>query len=183
MPEKLDPFQRLSGFEAPQMLFRNERGMAGVEFALIASVLCYLVLNGIDVARYAWIRMQVDNASQIGAQAAWKTCDPNKIPVSKKCPDFNAAITAAVQSSSLQPSAILQGASAGYYCVDAVEALKFVAELTPPSNCQATGRVDLTPGYYAVVEIRYTFAPLFADLTVAKLFSPSITKTARVRLL
>jgi Flp pilus assembly protein TadG len=168
---------------AQQLFLRDERGMAGIEFTLIVSVLCFLFLNGIDVARYAWIRMQVENAAQIGAQAAWRTCDPNNLPVSCKSSAFTTPVTAAIQSTSLQTAVTLQTATAGYYCVDAAVGLKLVADTTPPSNCQTTGRVDLTPGYYAQVGVSYTYAPLFADLTIARLFSTLVTKTARVRLL
>jgi Flp pilus assembly protein TadG len=156
--------------------------MAGIEFTLIATVLVFLVLNGIDVARYAWTRMQVENAAQIGAQAAWKACDPEKLPVASKCAGFTAAVTAAVQSTSLQTAVTLQGTAPGFYCVDATDGLKFVAATTPPSDCRATGRADLLPGYYAEVTVTYTFIPLFADLTVARMFSNSVTKTSRVRL-
>ena len=56
----------------------DHRGVAGIEFALVAGVLCILLINGIEIARYAYTAMQVQNAAQIGAQSAWKACDPNK---------------------------------------------------------------------------------------------------------
>ena len=66
--------------------WNDHRGVAGIEFALVAGALCILLLNGIEVARYAYTVMQVQNAAQIGAQAAWKACDPTKeLPATTKC--------------------------------------------------------------------------------------------------
>src|SRR5881392_2313137 len=42
---------------------RCASGVAAVEFAVIASVLCVLILNIVDVGRYAYERMQLDSAA------------------------------------------------------------------------------------------------------------------------
>src|SRR5258706_12323018 len=53
---------------------REQRGAAAVEFAMVLTLLTVPVLNVVDLAFYAWDRMQLDNAAQVGAQAAWATC-------------------------------------------------------------------------------------------------------------
>jgi Flp pilus assembly protein TadG len=160
----------------------DERGIAGTEFALVATVLCFLLLNGIEFARYAWVQMQVENAAQMGAQAVWRACDPNKLPLNPRCPGYETAVDAAIRSTSLGSGVTRQGLTSGYYCVDTADGLKLVATASPPANCSATGRLDLAPGYFAETTATYTYAPLFADLTIAKLFNTSVTKTARMRL-
>jgi len=50
-------------------------GAAAAEFALLLSLLVIPTLNVADLAIYAWDRMQLENAAQMAAQAAWETCD------------------------------------------------------------------------------------------------------------
>jgi Flp pilus assembly protein TadG len=167
-----------------QAAWRDERGIAGVEFALIMSALCFLLLNGADVARYAWIRMQVENAAQVGAQAAWKTCDPDKLPVSTKCPELNGKVTAAVQSTSLGGNVQLQGApTEGYYCLDTSNNLQPVGTVSsPPSNCAATNRATLLPGDYIKVDVTYQYRPLINGFSIGGYLRTPITETAFLRL-
>jgi Flp pilus assembly protein TadG len=164
--------------------WHDERGIAGVEFALIVSALCFLLLNGADVARYAWIRMQVENAAQVGAQAAWKTCDPDKLPVSTKCPDLNGKVTAAVQSTSLGSNVQLQGTpTEGYYCLDTSNNLQPVGTVSsPPSTCAATGRSTLLPGDYIKVDVTYQYRPLINGFSIGGYLRTPITETAFLRL-
>ena len=95
-------------------------GAAGIEFALVAGTLCLIMLNAFDVANYIYKRMQVENAAQMGAQAAWKTCDPTMLPATKLCAGLNTAVTAAVQSTSLGQGVTLEpgSLSEGYFCLD-----------------------------------------------------------------
>src|SRR6202043_3818562 len=84
--------------------FRDDRrGVAAVEFAGAAVFLVFGVLNAIDMGYYTYQRMEVENAAQVGAQAAWNTCyDPTyMLPATQKCSGLNAAITTAIQSTSL----------------------------------------------------------------------------------
>lgn len=171
-------------------VMRDERGMAGVEFAVVMGTLCFLLFNGVEVARYAWIRMQVENAAQAGAQAAWKTCDPSKLPVVVpnktpevwNCPELVDEVTDAIKGTSLNGSVEFAGWSEGYYCANASDELQSVGTLdSPPKNCTGTGRPELIPGDYIQIDVKYTYDPLFADLTVIRFFSRSIEKTARMR--
>jgi Flp pilus assembly protein TadG len=167
-------------------LWRNRDGVAGIEFAVIAGVLIFLLLNGIDVARYAHIKMQVENAAQAGAQAAWKACDPAKLPATILCSGLTAAITAAITSTSLGTGVQLQSGSPseGYYCLDNSGGLRPVGNLsTKPDDCTDVNMPQLKPGNYIKVHVTYSYAPLFSELTVARFFGTSIASSAHMRLL
>src|ERR1700736_1210431 len=86
-----------------RMLRRDRRGTAAIEFAGVALFLVACLLNAVDVGRFIYQRMQVEYGAQVGAQAAWKTCyDPGTmLPATLNCPKLTAAITAAIQSTSL----------------------------------------------------------------------------------
>ena len=77
------------GRSALARLRRDNRGLAAIEFGLIASFLAMAVLNVADISVFMYDRLQVNNATQAGAQAAWETCDLNHLPVSTKCPAMN----------------------------------------------------------------------------------------------
>lgn len=162
------------------------RGAAGIEFAFVASILCLLMLNVFDVANYIYKRMQVENAAQMGAQAAWKACDPTKLPATKHCTGLETAITAAVQSTSLGNGIVLQpGAlSEGYFCLDSTGTLQPVGTLDArPVDCSATSLPNAQPGNYLTVSVTYSYRPVFSDITVARFFGTPIQSTSRMRLL
>ena len=51
----------------------DQRGVAAIEFALFGGLMSLAMLNVTDIAVYIYQRMQVEYATQMGAQAAWKT--------------------------------------------------------------------------------------------------------------
>ncbi|WP_246812096.1 TadE/TadG family type IV pilus assembly protein [Microvirga sp.] len=162
------------------------RGAAGIEFALVASTLCLLVLNIFDVANYIYTRMQVENAAQMGAQAAWKTCDPTTLPATKLCAGLGTAVTAAVQSTSLGNTVSLQSGalSEGYYCLNPSGDLQPVGTLDArPVDCSATSMPNLQPGNYIKVSVTYSYRPLFSGLTVARFLETPVQSTSYMRLL
>jgi Flp pilus assembly protein TadG len=166
--------------------WEDRRGVSGIEFGLVGGSLCLLLLNGVDVARYFYSRMQVENAAQMGAQAAWKSCDPAKLPAKTQCSGLTNAVTAAVQSTSLGSKVSLRSGSPseGYYCLDKFNALQPVGSLSArPVDCSATAMPHLVPGDYIKVDVTYSYTPLFLDLTLARLFETPVTKTAYMRLL
>jgi Flp pilus assembly pilin Flp len=170
----------------PSRLWHDNRGVAGIEFAIVVGSLCLIMMNAVDVAHYIFTRMQVENAAQMGAQAAWKSCDPVKLPAVKACTGLAKAITAAVQSTSLSNGVQLQpgSPSEGYFCLESSGALKPVGSLTSrPVNCSMTGMPNLQPGDYIAVSVTFAYRPLFDDLTVARFFTTPITQTAHMRLL
>lgn len=166
-------------------LWRDCRGVAGIEFAFIAGFLCLTVVNVSDVSVYLYKRMQVENAALVGAMSALKACDPSHLPATVNCPGLTAAVTAAVQSTSLGNAVSLSGAvSEGYYCVNSSNALQFMSDVSNrPANCSAAGMTALQPADYVQVAVTFTYSPMFTGLSVAGLFPTPITKTAMVRML
>ena len=161
------------------------RGVAGVEFALIGGFLCVAVVNVADIGIYLYKRMNVENAALVGAMSALKACDSNYLPATVNCPGLTAAVTAAIQSTSLGTAVTLSSAvSEGYYCVNASNALQYVSSVaSKPANCSAAGMPALQPADYVQVAVTFSYTPIFAGLSVAGLFPTPITKTAMVRML
>ena len=79
-------------------LLADRAGTAAIEFGLIASTLLLIMLNGVEVARYYYGKMQLQNAVQMAGQAVWDHCDTTaKIPTSA-CSGVSTKITNALQS-------------------------------------------------------------------------------------
>ena len=166
-------------------LRKDVRGLAAIEFALIAGFLCYALLNVADVAIFLFDKVQVNNATQMGVQAAWATCDLNHLPATNRCPSMNSAITTAVQSTGLGNSVTLQSGSPseGYYCVNSSGLLTWVSDVnSPPNDCSAVGSAGTFPADYVKVQTTYTYAPIFPGLSVAGVLPTSITAISYVRL-
>jgi Flp pilus assembly protein TadG len=149
-------------------LVRNRRGSAAVEFAMVATLLMAGVLNAVDLSYYLFTRMQVENAAEMGAQAAWKACDPAALPATRNCPRLTAAVSAAVQSTALGARvSLLPGSpTEGYYCVDASNALQPVGTLSSkPVDCSAAGDASVQPGDYLQVQVTSVYTPLFPGIS------------------
>src|ERR1700720_1184339 len=82
-------------------LRKDRSGVAAIEFAFIAGFLSLAVLNVSDTGIYLYKRMEVENAALVGTMSALKACDPVHLPATVNCPGLNAAVTAAIQSTSL----------------------------------------------------------------------------------
>jgi Flp pilus assembly protein TadG len=184
---------RLTQFRGlPGDFLLDRRGAAAVEMALVVVLLTIPLLNITDLGIYAYRRMLVENAAQAGAEEAWSFCNTAaKLPATDttKCPGFSAAVTTAVQSTSLA-SSVTQAAGSpaeGYYCATTSGALSLVA--TPPAARPATcaavaGASDpnAPPGDYVQVSVTYTFTSPFSGVSVASLLPSAITKTTMTRL-
>ena len=81
----------------------DQRGVSAIEFSFFAGLLSLGALNTADVSIYIYQRMELENATQMGAQAARSTCDPSagQLPATTNCPGLVNAVTAAVRSTSL----------------------------------------------------------------------------------
>ena len=169
-----------------RVLRQDCRGVAAVEFAFIAGFLSLAVANVSDISIYLYKRMEVENAALVGTMNALKACDPSHLPATVYCPGLTAAVTAAIQSTSLGSAVTLSGGAVteGYYCVNASGALQYVSSMSSkPANCTAAGMPALQPADYIVVAVTYSYSPMFAGISVAGLFATPITKTAMVRML
>jgi Flp pilus assembly protein TadG len=163
----------------------NDRGVAAVEFALIAGVVIYAFVNAVDIGLYLYKEMEVENATQVAAQAAWKACDLTHLPATTNCPGLQSAVNTAVQSTSLGASVTLQSGSPseGYYCVNAASALQYISNVSSkPADCTAAGQPSIQPGDYIDIQTSYTYAPLFPALSIAGTFKTPITRSALMRL-
>jgi Flp pilus assembly protein TadG len=165
----------------------DQLGTSAIEFSFFAGLLSLGLLNTVDVSIYIYQRMELENATQMGAQAARKTCDPtnSQLPATTNCPLLTTAVTTAVQSTSLGSKVALQSGSPaeGYYCVNSSSALQYVGAVTSkPADCTAAGMPSLQPADYIQITTSFAYAPLFPGITVAGTFATPITKTALMRL-
>ena len=172
----------------PQRYFSSdERGTSAIEFAFFASILSFAILNVADISIYLYKRMQVENATQMGAQAAWNACDPsqNQLPATTNCPSLTTAITNAIHSTSLSTAVSLQAGSPaeGYYCVNSSGQLQYVSSVSSkPADCTVAGVPSNMPGDYITVTASYAYAPIFHGVSVAAAFPTPIVRTSMMRL-
>jgi Flp pilus assembly protein TadG len=173
----------------------DARGVAGIEFAITGLLLVIGLLNAVDVGFYAYRRMEVENAAEMGAQAAWKTCNnlqTTMLPATQmnpstglpNCPGLNAAIKTAIQSTWLGTHVTLASGTGainpnpgeGYYCVNASNALTLQGSVSnPPANCSA----GVAPGDYLQVQVTWQYQPLFPFSVMS---ASSVTKTSWMRM-
>lgn len=132
---------RVAGPRAWRRLAADRRGVAGIEFALIAPLLMALVIGILDLGRATYVKREAHAAAQAGAQysliAGWEP----------------AAIEAAVVASSGLASAVVT-VERVWAC--AGTALTFVAE---GSSCSggAAGtyvRITVDPDYRPLLPLR-----------------------------
>ena len=182
---------RIAKFSSHLRRYRSEqRGAAAAEFALVLSLLTLPVLNAVDLALYAWDRMQVDNAAQVAAQAAWEACPKSfNLPATpnsySKCPNMPAAVTTAAQSTTLGTGVTVSSTAENYYCVNtSTNALVTVGSFpnTKPSDCSSVGSGSDKPGDYVRITVSYTYTPVFAAVSIASVLASPITRTAWMRL-
>ena len=163
----------------------DRRAVAAIEFAIFAGLISIGMLNVTDIAVYVYQRMQVEYATQAGAQAAWHACSINQLPATTNCSGLNTAVQNAVQSTSLGTHVTLQSGSPaeGYYCVNSSNALQYVSDVSSkPTDCSSVGSPGLQPGDYIQISTTFAYAPLFPGITVASTFTTPITRTALMRL-
>jgi len=163
----------------------DKRGTSAIEFSFFAVLLSLAALNIVDVSVYMYQRMQVENAAEMGAQAALKACNVDLLPAKTNCPGFMTAITNAIQSTSLGSKVTLQSdsPSEGYYCVNSSNALQYVGGINAkPADCTAAGKPNLQPADYIRIGTTFSYQPMFSGITVAGMLATPITKTAWMRL-
>ncbi len=173
----------LRGRRAAQRLARDVRGVAAIEFALIASFLAVAVLNVSDVAVYLFDELEVNNATEMAAQAAWAACDLNHIPAATKCPGMTSAVNAAVASTSLGDHVSVQSSTEGYYCATTGGTLQYMSDTSSrPADCSAAGVATESAGDYVKIQTSYSYSSIFPGLSVASTFPSTITSTSWMRL-
>ena len=165
-------------------LLHDMRGVASVEFAIVAVFMMTTMLNAADVAAYVYQAMQVENAAQMAAQTALQNCTVAQVPVTINCPSFAASIATALASTSLGTGIRLTGGSAAeaYYCVDGGNRLVPVGALgARPADCSAVGAATVVPGDYIVVTVSYTYVPIMAGASAVAFLQTPIVRSAVMR--
>jgi Flp pilus assembly protein TadG len=165
-------------------IWADQRGVAAVEFGLFVIFLSLALVNVTDASIYLYQRMQAENATEVAAQAAFKTCDLSQLPATINCTNLTTAIRNALRSTSLGTSVSLVSGSPseGYYCVNSSNALQRVSDVSSkPADCTAAGTPRLQPGDYIQVQTTFTYTPLFPGLSIASTFPTPINRTAMMR--
>ena len=182
--------------------FAQSAGAAAVELALITPVLVVAMLNIVDVSVFAYNRMQVQNAAQMGAEAAWATCNentPGQLPATNTalCPNFQTAVSTAITKTMLGANVTLAAGSPteGYYCTTTSGGLQLVgtgpgtvgsppAKPSPDTCAAVASASDPTakPGDYVKINVSYTYTPIFAGVTVAGLLGATVNQSVWMRL-
>lgn len=165
-------------------LAADQRGVAAIEFGIFLLCLSLALANVTDVSIYVYQRMQVENATQVAAQAALKTC-ATKLPATTNCSGLTTAIQNALSSTSLGSNITLVSGSPseGYYCVNSLNALQYVSDVSSkPSDCTAAGMPALKPGNYIQIQTTFAYQSLFPRLSVVSVFPTPINSTSFMRL-
>ena len=102
-PERLA--SRLAGKAGA--VWADQRGVAAIEFGMFFILLSASLANVADVSKYIFQRMEVENATEVAAQAAFAACgQPQQsrspqLPATTNCSNLMVAVNAALQSTSL----------------------------------------------------------------------------------
>ncbi len=162
--------------------YRNESGAAALEIALWSGLMVLPILSVVDIGFYLYQRMELENATQVAAQAVWTKCGTVYLPATTKCPGLNATINNAIQTSTTLATDITATATnEGYYCMVS-------GALQPTGGSLSSGTTICADGSrsadYIQITGSYTYTPLFQGVTVASLLTAGgpITKTVWMRL-
>ena len=166
-------------------LWADKRGLAATEGALVLSILSLALLNAVELARWTFTRMQVANAAQMAVQNAYKTCDAQHLPATTNCTGLATAITNSLAATNLG-SAIQQQTGSpvdGYYCLDGNGALVAVGSIgAKPADCMAAGNAAARPVNYLTVNVKFTYTPIAAAITVGSLLPATIVGSGTMRM-
>jgi Flp pilus assembly protein TadG len=176
---------RRSGGHPLHALWRDERGLAATEGAIVLSILALASLNALELARWAYTRMQVANAAQMAVQNAYKTCDTQHLPATVNCTGLTSAIATSLAATDLG-SAIQQetgSPSEGYYCVATTGTLTAVGSLTSKAaDCSSAGDAAHAPADYLTVQVKLTYTPLASAVTIGALLPATIKGSGTMRM-
>ncbi len=168
-------------YSAARRYGNDRRGAAAAEFALLLGLLVIPILNASDLALYGWHRMQLENAAQMAAQAAWETCDSgSKLPALTKCTGLAAAVSVAAQSTSLGTSAVVGTLTEGNFCPNSAGTALVSAGAA--DDCSAVNGSTDKPGIYLTIPVTYTYTPLFTGTSVVSLLPANMQAKGRMRL-
>ena len=172
----------------------EKRGAAAAEFAIVATLLVYMMLNVVDLGTYIYARMQVENAAQAAAEKVISLCESGTQPqfdVTNNCTGIASKITAAAQATSLGTNvsaAISTSTPEAFYCSNGTGGMTKVTLTTLSSSTTSAPSCLLTvalntaaAGDYLPITASFTYAPIFPGATVSSLLNDTITSTVWVR--
>ena len=173
---------------------RDTRGSAAMEFAIWLAALTAPTLGAVDVGFYGFQTLQVHNAAQMAAQAAWATCSTSaQQPATAVCnaaggAALNAAIQTGEQSTPLGSGVTMASGSEKFWCVnssgsfvepsgvtDGVIATKSgdvntaggdTAGSANSKTCTYGASSSATPGDYVVVTVQFNYRSPFKGMSV-----------------
>jgi Flp pilus assembly pilin Flp len=166
-------------------LQKDVRGLAAIEFALIGGLMAIGLVNVADISAFLFDKVQVNDATQMAAQAVWAACDLNHLPAATKCPAMNSVAATAVKSTSLGTAVAIQNGFPldAYYCPSTSGGLQYVSNYSsPPNNCSAAGNAGIAPGEFVKVQTTYSYTPILPGASVVALLPSAITASSWVRL-
>lgn len=151
---------------------RATEGASAVEFVLWLSLLAYPLINVFDIGLYVYQRMQVENAAQMGAQAAYNTCSQAYgAPSFTNCGTTGTtAVTSAAQTTSLTTANV--SVATGEYLNNVKQTGSGTVTAAPPTNS----------GDYVAVQVSYPYSPLFGLASVTSILSSTIVRTHWMRM-
>ena len=177
---------RMNPLSTLKRLLADKCGVAGIEFALVTTVLMYSLLNGVEIARWSFQKMELRNAVHSASQAAWSACDTKHLPATTNCTGLNTAITNGLRSTSLgsHVTATSGFPTEAYYCVNSSGVLTQVGPVTAakPSDCSAVGDATRSPGDYVMLSASYTYTPMFTGITIGNMLPATLTSKGSMRL-
>jgi Flp pilus assembly protein TadG len=147
-------------------LWRNQRGVAAVEFALVAAVLSFVLPAATDLALALWANQQVGNAARAGTEYA-----------ATQAPSYNSSAISAAATSGTTTAATSQrsaiSATSSEFCGNA-SASGVTQTCILPCAC-ASGP---TTGTYVSVTASTTYTPIFPAMWGNLLTSGSMKLSA-----
>jgi Flp pilus assembly protein TadG len=147
----------------------EQHGAAAVEMAIWLIFLVPALLNAFDLSLYTYQQMQVKQAAQVAAAAAFASCSQQGYAsLSSSCSGFTNIINNAAQTATSLTSSVTASTAEGNYCVSGTT-----------GGLVTTGCT--TTAHYLLVTTTFTYTPMFRNVTVTSLLPSSISSTAWVR--
>ena len=156
------------------LIWRNQRGVAAVEFGLVATILALLLPAATDLALAIWANQQVGNAARAGSEYAARRCwDSKTNAVSTTC--ATGVSTAATSATSGMNRASSVTATSTNFCGNA-SASGVTQTCILPCAC-ASGP---TTGAYVSVTTNTTYTPILPAIWGHNTLSLSATSVTRI---
>ncbi len=153
-------------------IWRNQHGVAAVEFALVAAVIGLLLPAATDVALAIWANQQVGNAARAGSEYAAAHCWNNGAVDSACANNVSAAATSGTSAAATSQRTAITATPSEFCGNDSASGVTQVCVL--PCACTS----GPTTGTYVSVTTNTSYTPLFPVLWGTHLTSGSLRLSA-----